>query len=122
MGADAAGRRSVGRCRGVVGRFGAADAGRTVPLVSLPGESRRAGCSGKTLFVSRAEARDFARKTRSGVAADQRVYSCTWCGYWHLTTMRRGVAKLARKAVRKQVKRERPWRYENPLALAEDCE
>lgn len=78
------------------------------------------------VFLTRPEARDWRRKTEKRAGRPQTIYKCSWCGYWHLTTMPRGVAKKARLVVRAQVREARrgqpKYRRQNPLEAERDDE
>ena len=49
-------------------------------------------CLHKRLYDSRAAAKRIARQTQRGRGREQhrcRVYQCTLCGYWHVTSQAR---------------------------------
>lgn len=44
-------------------------------------------CKGKRKYISRDEARDFARRVSHSLGAHQRPYRCPGCNLYHLTTV-----------------------------------
>ena len=73
--------------------------------MGVPRSQWRVGCSGKMVFVTRGEARQWAKGMSRRYAKSGKPYQCAWCRYWHLTTMRAGVAKQARRMVRRESRR-----------------
>ena len=71
---------------GGVSRAGSGAEGGLVPRPHVP--NRWQECGRKVQHLSRARAKDAARRLRAQHGVTTRVYRCRWCEGWHVGTMR----------------------------------